>query len=79
MNPDNLSFNGKIKAASKGKLKLIDDDGFVFWIDVYDSKNKTAYIHRDEGDSHLVSWDQLRNYEFVQADNSHLKPNEYQK
>lgn len=79
MNPDNLSFAGKIKAASKGELKLIDEDGYVFWIDVYDPEDETAYIHRDEGDNHLVSWEQLKNYEFVQADNSHLKHNEYRK
>lgn len=79
MNPDDLSFTGKIKAASKGKLKVVDGDGCVFWIDTYDPEDETAYIHQDEGDTHLIGWNRLKeHFNFVPADNSHLDKNDYQ-
>lgn len=74
MNPNHLSFKGKLTAASKGKLKLVDPDGVVFWIDVYDEETETAYIHQDDGDTHRIGWKRLKNeFEFVQSDNSHIE------
>lgn len=79
MNPDDLSFTGKIKAASKGRLKLIDDEGCVLWIDTYNPDDETAYVHHDDGDSWLMGWDRIKQFEFVPADNSHLTNNEHRK
>lgn len=45
-------------AATSDTYYLVDNAGAVFWVDEYDGFG--AYIHMDEGDTHYVSLQRLR-------------------
>lgn len=70
MDIDSLSFREKLNKASKGQLQLRDNDGCVFWVDTYDDVGETAYIHMDEGDTHLIGWERLQDaFTFIETNN----------
>lgn len=53
------------QAAESDAYKLIDDGGYVFWVDMYD--NFGAYIHAGDGDTYYVSLQQLDEFLIVEA------------
>lgn len=50
---DELSEEEILELCVENILKLIDSDGFVYWVDTYDEDG--MYIHSDEGSTHRIS------------------------
>lgn len=53
------------QAADSDAYKLIDDGGYVFWVDIYDGFG--AYIHAGDSDTYYVSLQQLEDFLIVEA------------
>lgn len=57
----------KLERAANGELLLRDEDGDTFQLDTFDDDG--AYLHRDEGDTHRYSMDQIEDiFVFIDAD-----------
>jgi hypothetical protein len=53
------------QAASDDTYKLVDPDGYIFWVDQYDGLG--AYIHTDDGDTHYISLSQLKDFSLTET------------